>query len=112
MPVESFLILSVPSNFWSHPGHFDYYVMRLRVKCTESIGAFVVVDNQPKEAQAASSRSPSLASGSGRFQGLCCGVWICPSHSLPSDWAGTCVVQGFASVTRSSPHSSLLLCRL
>ena len=60
MPVESFLILSVPSNFWSHPGHFDYYVTRLWVKCTESVGAFVAVDNQPKEAQAASSRSPSL----------------------------------------------------
>ena len=92
MPVESFLVPSIPSNFGSRPGHFDYYVMRLWVKCTESTGAFVAVDNQPKEAQAASSRPPSLAFGSGRFQGLGCGVWICPSHLLPSDWAGTCVV--------------------
>ena len=89
MPVESFLVPSIPSNFGSRPGHFDYYVMRLWVKCTESTGAFVAVDNQPKEAQAASSRPPSLAFGSGRFQGLGCGVWICPSHSLPSDWAGS-----------------------
>ena len=72
MLVESFLVPSIPSNFGSRPGHFDYYVMRLWVKCTESTGAFVAVDNQPKEAQAAS----SLPTVSGFRVGSLSGSWL------------------------------------